>query len=392
MSAATVSRWTRGFVVVALGWFVVWQVGVALGMGRQFAVAVGLYGFVFHVVFGKAYALVPSYFDRELAFPRAPMLHLPLAIAGTGAVAVDAAGVASTAQIGSLIWAVGCAVFVGILVWSVRDNLTGRETGTAASKADRLPVDQFVNGFVPIALGYVLVGAVLPVAGTVGVDLPVSSGGPPVTHLLAAGGAVLLLFAVGFRLLPRFLVAEPRRALVAVVLPVGAVAPALLALDFLGGHLFRLGAGLQALAVLGFAVAYFEMFRRSDRRRLGLYVVCVAVTAGAGVVLLGLHMAVSGPDAATAEAHARLALLGFLGLAVVGVTYQFYPPAVARMPGIDDRAAAAVVGLLAGGLGVEVGGLFAALPSAVAAGRGMAALGAAGYASVLLAVFVANRG
>ena len=377
--------------VAAVAWFVVWQVGVALGTGRRFAVAVGLYGFVFHVVFGKAYALVPSYFDRRLAFPRAPAVHLPLAAGGTAAMALDAAGVAATDGAGPLLWALGCAVFVGALGWSVRDNLTGRETGTAASKADRRPVDRFANGFVPVALGYVLAGAALSAAGAAGVESPVS-GGPPVTHLLAAGGAALLLFAVGFRLLPRFLVAQPRRLLVAVVLPPGAAGPALLAVDFLGGRPFLLGAGLQALAVLGFAAAYLGMFRRSDRRRVGLYVVCVAVAAGAGVVLLGLHMAVSGADAAAAGAHARLALLGFLGLAVVGVTYQFYPPAVARLPGVDDRAAAAAAGALAVGLGVEVAGLLAGRPVAVAAGRWTVAVGAVGYATVVLAAFAANRG
>lgn len=392
MSAATVSRGTRLFVATSIAWFVVWQVGVALEAGRRFAVAVGLYGFVFHVVFGKAYALVPSYFDRRLAFPRAPLVHLPLASAGTGALAVDATGVAATSEVGTLVWALGCVILVGTLGWSIRDNLTGRETGTAASKSDRRPIDRFANGFVPVALGYVLGGAALPAAGSLGVDLPVSNGGPPVTHLLAAGGAVLLLFAVGFRLLPRFLVADPRRALVAVVLPAGALGPVLLAVDFLGGRWFLLGAGLQALAVFGFAVAYLEMFWRSDRHRIGLYVVCVAVTAGAGVVLLGIHMAVSGPIITTAETHARLALLGFLGLSVVGVTYQFYPPSVARLPGIDDRSAATVAGLLAVGLGIEVTGLLTTRQSVVAAGRWTAALGAVGYALVLFAAFAANGG
>ncbi|QLD91048.1 hypothetical protein HWV07_19150 [Natronomonas salina] len=391
MSAATVSRWTRLFVAASVAWFVVWQVGVALGAGRRFAVVVGLQGFVFHVVFGKAYSLVPSYFDRELAVSHAPAVHLPLAAGGTAALAVDAAGGPDWGGAGAAAWALGCAVLVGALAYSVRDNLTGRETGTAEAKADRRPVDRFANAFVPVALLYVLLGAALPALAAVGVDAPLPAAGPPVTHLLAAGGAALLLFAVGFRLLPRFLVVTPRRSLVAVVLPAAAAGPILLATYFLDGRPFVLGAALQAVALLGFTAAYLDMFRRSDRRRIGLYVVGVAVCYGAVVALLGLHMATAGVDARVAEAHARVALLGFLGLAIVGVNYQFYPPAVATVRRVDDRTAAAAVALLAAGLGAEVIGLLAGVDAAVLVGRWVAVLGALVHAAVLGVVF-AERG
>jgi hypothetical protein len=391
--ASATTRWTRLFVVASLGWFVCWQAAVLAGFGRP-AVVLGLYGFVFHTVFGKAYALVPSYFDRRLAFPRAPALHLPLAVFGTAGVAGAAAGVLPTPldAVGAALWALGCVVFVGSLGWSIRDNLTGRETGTSDAKAERRAVDRFANGFVPVALGYLLVGSTLSLGGAVGVDVPpLPSVGPALTHVFAAGTAALLVFALGFRLLPRFLVVRPRRSLVAVVLPAGAVGPVLLATAFGGGRWFHLGAGVQAVALLGFAVAYADMFARSDRRRIGLYTVLLAAVAAAGVALLGVHMAFGDIRPAVADAHARLALLGFLGMAVVGVGYQFYPPAVASFRGIDDRTAALAVTLLTGGVVVEVVGLLIGFDGVVEGGRWLALAGAVGHAVVLFAVFWTRR-
>jgi hypothetical protein len=404
--SATLSRWSRLFVAGGVCWLVAWQAAVVAGLPRRTAVALALYGFVFHVVFGKAYSLVPSYFDRSLAFPRAPAVHLPLAVGGTAAMALDSIGVAHLGidgpgltrlgDAGAVAWALGVVVLVGALGYSVRDNLTGSETGTAEAKADRRPIDRLANAFVPVALLYVLIGAALPAATAVGVDvsalpLLLSVAGPPVTHLLAAGGVALLLFAVGFRLLPRFLVVAPRRWLVGIVLPAAAAGPLLLAVDFLGGVAFRAGAGLEALALVGFAGAYLDMYRRSDRRRLGLSVVGVAVAAGAVLALLGLHLAFAGFAAAVADAHARIALLGFLGLAIVGVSYQFYPPAVASASWIDDRTAAVAVALLVGGLAVEVAGTLAGVEMAAVAGRWIVVVGALCHATVLFAVF-AERG
>jgi hypothetical protein len=84
-TSATVSRWSRGFVAASALWLVCWQVAPLVGAGQRVGVPLSLYGFALHVVFGKGYSPVPSYFDRELAVPRAPMVHLPLAVAGVTA-------------------------------------------------------------------------------------------------------------------------------------------------------------------------------------------------------------------------------------------------------------------------------------------------------------------
>lgn len=354
----------------------------------------GLYGFVLHTVFGKAYALVPSYFDRSLAVPRAPALHHPLAAGGTAAMAAAAVGVgpSSMGLVGRVLWAVCVAAFVGALAWSVRDNLTGRETATSDANADRRRVDRVANAFVPVALLYLVAGATLPVVAAVGVPTgPLPASGPAVSHLLAAGTAALLLFALGFRLLPRFLVVAPRTPLVAVVLPAGALGPVLMAARFGGGSWFRVGAALQAVAFVGFGLAYVDVFARSDRRRLGLYGLLVPAAGAVALAGLGVHMATAGVTGGVADAHARVALLGFLGIAVVAVSYQFYPPPVAAPGWIDDRAGGAALALLAAGVALEATGLVGGVDSVIGAGLAAALAGAGLHATVLLAVFRARR-
>lgn len=388
-----VSRGTRRFVIAGVAWFTVWQVAVLAGAGRSTAVVLGLYGFVLHTVFGKAYSLVPPYFDRSLALPRAPAVHLPLAAAATTGLAADAAGLgpAWLGPAGRVLWAVGCAVLVGAIGYSVRDNLTGRETATSDAKAARRRVDRFANAFVPVALGFLLAGAALPALSVLGVPTgPLPTAGPAVSHAFAAGTAALLLFALGFRLLPRFLVVAPRAPLVAVVLPAGAVGPLLLVGRFGAGPWFLAGAACEAVALVGFAVAYADMFARSDRRRVGLYGLLVPAVAAVAVAAFGVHMAVAGVTAEVASVHARVALLGFLSAAVVAVSYQFYPPAVAAQGWIDDRSGGAVLALLVVGLGTEALGILGAVVPAVAVGRGLALVGAGLHATILLAVFRAR--
>ncbi len=389
MTAATTSRWARLFVAVGALAFVAWQLAALAGLPRRAGVALGLYGFVFHVLFGKAYSLVPSYFDRQLAVPRAPAVHLPLTALGTVCLALaavpDTPSLVGTA--GATLWTAGVAVFLAALGWTIRDNPTGSETATGGANEHRRPVDRWANRFVPVALAYLAVGTY----GTLALWTPlpplVDGFSPRVTHLLAAGTATLMVLAVGFRLLPRFLVASPPRALVAVALPAGAVAPVVLAATLYGGVWFRVGAALEAVAVSGFAVAFLVLFRRSDRERVGFHGVLAGAVAGLAGVGLGVMFAFDGIDASLVEAHYRLNLAGFLGLTIVGVSYQFYPPGVGSLPGVSDRTALASIAAVAGGLALEAGGLAAGVSSLATGGRVLVLLGASLYAWLVLALF-----
>lgn len=392
-AAATVARWSRAFVAAGIAFFVAWQIAVAVGLSRAATVPLGVFGFVFHVVFGKAYALVPSYFARVLTVPYAPAIHLPLSVAGAVGAFTAGAGIAAPAVAiaGATCWFVGCLVFVVTLVVSVRDNPTGRETGTGATDAHRERADRLANAAVPVALAYLFVGSSLRLTTELGLEPPLSAAGPATTHLFAAGAAALLVFAIGFRLLPRLLVASVTPGLVALVLVAGIAGPGLLAVGFRGGPLFRVGAGLQATALVGFAVAVVGLSARSERRRVGRWAILAAACCGALLALLGLTFAFVPPSSVPAtafDAHYRLAVGGFVGLTIVGVSYHFYPPAVAAAPGIDDRTARASIAALVAGLGLEVAGSLAPIPALIDFGRWISVVGAILYAAVCWTIFL----
>ena len=388
--SATTSRWSRVLVAVGLVSLVAWQAAVLAGLPRRTAVTLGVYGFVLHVVFGKAYALVPSYFDRELAWSVAPAVQLPLSVVGVAGLALDplAGAPASTGTVGAVAWTLGVAVFLGTLFATVRTNLSGAETGTGEHNADRRPVDRVANLFVPVVLAYLAVGTWETLAGATAVPALLDGYPPRVSHLLAAGTAALLVFAVGFRLLPRFLVTRIERPLPWLVLLSGAAGPALIAVGLPTGPLLHAGASLEAIAMLGWAVAYGRLYRATDRDRVGFYGPLVGAAAGLVGVTLGLSMALGSVSRVLTTAHYRLNVLGFLGLTIVGVTFQFYPPTVGRFPGAGDRLALGSMALLGGGLAVETAGALATHGTITTVGRAVSLVGALAYAYLVLGLFV----
>lgn len=390
MTATTVSRWARRYVAVAVCSLVVWQASLLVGVPRGTEVALGLYGFVLHVVFGKAYSLVPSYFERDLAEPRVAIVQLPLTATGVACLAADPiAGVPNVVGVvGALSWTVGVSLFVALLAWTIRDNPTGAETGTGGSNVHRASVDRVANAFVPVALAYLLIGSYETLA-LHGVVPPLFDGyAPRATHLLGAGTATLLVFALGFRLFPRFLVAEPPRSLVYVVLPAGALGPILLAATLPAGGLFRFAASIEALAVTAYAVGFVMLFRRSDRRRIAFYGVLAGAGWGIVAVVLGVRFALAGLDPALVVAHRRITLLGFLGLTVVGVSLQFYPPNVGRWPGCNDRTALAAIVLLTVGVAIQAVGAGGSMALVERAGTVLTLSGVLGYGYLLAGAFV----
>jgi hypothetical protein len=379
MAPAAVSRGSRRFVAAGVAFLVVWQVAALAGARRSTLAVLGVHGFVVHVLLGKATALVPSYFDRDLAVSRISAATLPATVVGAAAFAVWTGGWLSdpTGAAAAVLWALGVVATLAVLGWTIRDNLTGRETGTGEANAHRRPVDRAANAVVPVAFAYLLAGAYETVAVVADWPALVGRGLPVAVHLLAAGGALVLLLGVGFRLLPRFLVASPPRPLVWVVLGSGALAPALLVAGFGSGPLFRAGAALEATAVVGFAATYTVLYARTDNSRVGFHAVLAGVLSGVAGVAVGAAFAFGAlvPTPTTVLAHLRLNVLGLLGLSIVGVTYQFYPPTVGVFPASSDRTALASILVLAGGLWVEASGRLAGVASVAQVG---AALGVAG--------------
>lgn len=352
MATAVISRWARRFLLAGVGFLLAAQVAGLVGLPRRVEVVLGLQGFVLTVAFGKAYSLIPSYFDRTLAVPQAPAIHLPIHIIAVISLALaplsgapDWAGL-----LGASLWALGTLVFVGVIGVTVASNPFGRETGTSEASSDRAWLDRLANPFMPLAVGYLLAGSYELLASQSGLPTLLDGSLVRVSHLLAAGFALLLLFSVGYRLLPRFLVSTTPRALAVITLPAGAVGPALLAIGYPSGILFVAGAILESVAVVAFAVSYAWLFVRTERDRVGFYGPLGGVAAGCLGVGLGLQFAVVGLDADLILAHLRLNVFGLLGLSIVGLLYQFYPPGVAAWRGAGDRAAFWSMLLYAAGL------------------------------------------
>ncbi|WP_418280237.1 hypothetical protein [Halorubrum sp. DTA98] len=417
MSTAS-SRWSRRFVLVGVASLCLWQVATLAGAPRRTVVTLGLFGFAFHVVFGKAYTLLPAYFGTDLAFDRAPAVQFPLVVVGTACLAVDPLlpgsvlsgrsaavggplhGTIDLAAVGSVLWLFGVVVFVGTLVATVAGPLRRGETGTGDHNADRRPLDRFANAFVPVVLGYLLVGSAETAA--IRIDaVPALIGVPAAaTHLLAVGAAALLVFVLGFRLLPRFFGAHPTRRSAVVVLPAGAVAPLLLAVGFLDGRLLAAGAALLSLAVVAFAVVVVRIGVAAKRRRVGVIAVIAGVAFGIVGVALGVFFAFAGGSLSLVETHLRVNLLGFLGLLIVGVSFQFNPPSVGVFPGSSDRLATLVVLAIVAGLAIEtLASLAIASPSSTVTGSAasvrtvghwLALVGAVGYGYLVASTFAAR--
>jgi hypothetical protein len=381
-----VSAGARRFVVASASYFVASQLAILAGAGRRLVVTLVLYGFVFHMIFGKGYALIPSYFDRTLAFERAPTLQLALSTPGVLGLAAATEAIPHALLIGSVLWAGGVLVFVGTLGWTVRDNLLGGDTATGGANEDRAPVDRYANLFVPVALLYLLVGSLELLALSADAPTLFVATTAQVSHLFAAGGATLLFLAIGFRLFPRFLVAHPPTPLVAVVLPAGALGPVLVAAG-LHSRLLVAGLAVEATAIIGFALSFLVLFARSPRRRVGFYGVLCGMLAGVLGVALAAVLALHGYAGGVVTAHYRTLLVGFLGLSIVGAAYQFYPPSVGDLPGAGDRTAAVSIALLAIGLLCQVGGLVGGVGLLAVAGESGTVLGSGLYAYLLGAAF-----
>lgn len=391
MSAATITRGVRLFVLTSALWFILWQIAVFGTDNRRVIVTLAVYGFIFHMIFGKAYALIPSYFDRSLVLPRAPMVHAPLAVFGTIGLTLEATGVSAAwvsiaGLFGAFLWGMGCLLFIGTIIWTVRNNLTGNETGTAESKEHLRGIDRLSNALFPFILLFLLIGAGAILARVGEQGSFITQYPPLITHIFVIGVATLLVFGLGFRLLPRFFVTTPNLIVVAFVLGSGLLGAILLLSDFQGGIVFLLGAVFLLVSLSGFATVMISMYWRSNRRRVGLSTVLVASIIGPVVALLGLHMAITGIHSHIVTAHLRLGLLGFLGLTIVGVSYQFYPPAVSPIRWIDDRVAKLGVLLLVVGLSIEVGGILLLIQILQQSGQIITVGGAAIYGLIILSV------
>ena len=384
------SRWSRRFVVLSAGYFVLWRLGAVLGISRRTEVILALFGFVFHMVFGMGYLLIPSYFERVLTAKWSPAAHLGLTGFGTGLLALGSSPATPLfiEQVGATAWCLGVVLFLTTLLWTIRGNLMGRDTGTSVNRAAFQWVDQYANLFVPIALAYLALGSYELLARVSTLPRVMDGYFPRITHLLAAGVAALLIFALGARLGPRFFNVPAPKILVGVILPAGALGPVLIATGLGGGRLFIVGALLEATAVLGFAVLFVVLFVRSDRQKIGFFGVLGGVLSGVFGVSLGLIFAFGYMTGAMISAHLQLNLLGFLGLTIVGFSLQFFPPTVGRFRGANERTALVEIFSLVCGLLILVIGYLGQSALLINLGNILALAGALVYGYLIIRLII----
>ena len=380
-----VGRWTRLFTVAGVAFLVVWRVGLLAGVPARSAVALAVPGFVLHVVFGHAYLLVPAYFGRVHRPGRLPGVHLLLAASGMLLLAASflPAAPAGTRLAGALAWAGGVVAFVASLARSLR-GVARDPFADASNLAERAAVLALL---VPFA--YLVAGSYDLLAATTGAPHLLAASPAGVSHLFAAGVAALLVFALGVRLLPRFLGADPLAAPSIFVLAAGSVGPGLLARSLWGGWLFRVAAAVEGAAVVGFFAHAVVLFARSDRHRVGLDAILAGLGAGALAVAVAGGVAAGWLSPARIGAHVALVLGGFLAVTVAGFLVQFYPPSVTDAAGTSETTTGAALAALLAGAVVEAGALAVGAPVLATGGRVLAAGGAVVLAAVLLAVVAA---
>ncbi len=379
-----VNKWGRRFVLTGVIFLVVWQLSVLTNFPRRTTVSLGIFGFILHVILGKGYTLIPSYFHESLKPKKSPFLTFPLTV--FGAILISIAPAYPLVNLyGSLIWSLGILIFFGSITWSVRENPTGKKTENSnKSKKDLEPVDNFANPFMLIALLYIILGSLwFFISNFNFFSNPFIP--QKISHFLAAGGGALLLFSVGFRLLPRFLGSKPSLNMARITLPTGAIGPLLISIGLPIGSIFQLGAAIEAIAVTAFMVEYIRMLYISKTKNIGFYSIAIGVLSGFIAILIGLHFAFTGQLTPTlVTIHYRLNLVGFLGLSIIGVTYRFYPPTIGNFFAAKKSTAIASVSLITIGLYMELFGVFQRLSILTKIGQIIVLTGCIIYAYLIL--------
>lgn len=377
-------RWTRYFTVGS-GVGLVASVLVQLaGFGRIPVALVGVFGFVCPMVFGMAYLLLPSYVGRTLVDQRIPGVHFACAFGGAtlfvAGLFVDQPWLETVGAAG---WSVGVVLFVGSLVWTVLPAVLDQPQRVL--RADDRPQRSTRLGTVtiPVGVGYLLVGTL---ALTGRVDLlpsPLTAGLPAIVHYHAAGFAALLVFALGVRLLTGFFHVSPRYWLAWLVLTTGSVGPGLLAANFGGGPWFRVGAALEATALVGYAVLVGDVASRTSWNRVGLSGILLGSIAGAAAAVAALAAVFYRPSVSLA-AHTTLILNGFFPLTIAGYAVQFFGIPAGAFYGADDRTVLLSFVCLATGTTIRTAGVLLSVPVGRRFGSLLVLAGAATYLYLLM--------
>lgn len=380
-SASGTSRWTRYFTVTSALSMVALHGALLFDVSPRTTVIIGLFGAVLPMVFGMAYLLLPSYVGRTLSTRRLPGIHFATAYIGTGMLGANEliGGRAPFTALGGFLWSLGVAIFVGTLLWTVVPAV--RTTPEIVLRSGDRPQrsTRLATMLIPVAIGYLVVGTVALLSMTTPLPSVVGDSLPIVVHYYAAGFAALLIFTLGARLLTGFFHESPPRYLTWFVLLCGAVAPGVLALNFWHPPWFFVGAGLEFLAMVGYAGLVGIVTYRTERRRVGLYGIVFGALSGA-VAVGAATLAVLGVDTTNlVGVHVDVILTGFFLLTIIGYAYQFFPVTNGQFLGATERTALTTLLLLVFGVGLQAISAFTAYSWFHVAGNSLAVVGTTGY-------------
>lgn len=243
----TVSKWTHRFVIVS-----------ALSMGglqamvftdapvRELAFA-ALLGPILPMIFGMGYLLFPSYVGSTLRNDWAPPVHLGLCVGGGVLILAELRGYLNTTAglIGAGLWAGGVGIFLGALALSIAPHVSlppRFDRSSGSQRSSRLGLLA-----VPLAMVYLVLGTVALLILNLGGWGSKIVTQPQVIHLLGTGVVVLLIMALGLKLLVGFLHVTPPHSFSWIALAGGSLAPAILVGAFYEPPWFWIGAGLEGL-------------------------------------------------------------------------------------------------------------------------------------------------
>jgi hypothetical protein len=384
VGAGGVSLWTRLFAMGSALSMAALQVAFVFDTSYRTVGIIGLFGAVLPMVFGMAYLLVPSYVGETLTTEWLPAVHLGITYVAVGLLLGGELWGAEyvLTSIGTLLWSIGIGIFVGGLLWTVLPALAADPAAMRPPENRPQWTTQLVMILIPVAVGYLCIGTVGFISLVPTFPTLIESTFPSVVHFYATGFAALLIFALGIRLLTGFFNVTPPTSLSWLVLLCGAVAPGLLSANFWQSPWFVVGAGVELIAVAGYAVLVAVVAYRTENRRIGLYGIGLGGLSGLIAVGIATANVVGLGWAPSIAAHVPLVLNGFLFLTIIGYAYQFFPISN-EWWGASDQAGIATILLLGAGTAVQVTGIAVDNSWLHVGGSTGALIGVTGYAYLM---------
>ncbi|MFB6153636.1 MAG: hypothetical protein ABEJ27_05230 [Halodesulfurarchaeum sp.] len=359
------------------------QIALLLGLSARILVIVGLFGGVLSMVFGMGYLLIPSYVGVVLSDRDLPGAHLVFSFLGMGFLvgAERWDSILPLGTLGKLFWSAGVLIFVLTLVRTVAPPIPDEPDRVRRLLFRPRRPTRAATGLIPVALGYLIVGTVGLLSTDPTFSIPVTIPFHAVVHLYGAGFSGLLIFALGIRLLAGFFHVTPPKPLAWLVLGMGGLGPGILAGYFFEPPWFLVGASIEFLAMVGYAVLVSVVVVRTDTPRIGIAGIgfgAIAGVAATGVSTLFVFGAIDLPAAITV--HMILILEGFLFLTIVGYTYQFFPVTNRQFRGATERTALGTILAVVLGIPIQLLGEVMALDWVRVTGGVFVLCGLIGYA------------